>query len=65
MWSGEFYTVGQALATIPDYLLSMPCGAFGIIRFMGGPLGKTKWYNGTVRTMLCDAALFESHTHAA
>jgi hypothetical protein len=64
MWFGEVYTVERALTTIPDYLLDMYCGAFGIVRFMGGPLGKTKWYNGTVLTMLCDAALFEAYARS-
>lgn len=63
MWFGEIYTIEKAWTDIPDYLLDMHCGTFGVVRFMGGPPGKTKWYSGTVLTMLCDAALFEAYAY--
>lgn len=61
MWSGQLYTVARALKDVPDYLLDIRCDDFGVIRFFGGPLGKSKWYEGTVLTMLCDAVLFEMY----
>lgn len=61
MWQGELYTVETALEIIPDYLLDIKCGKFGIIRFYGGPPGRAKWFDGTVLTMLCDATMFENH----
>ncbi len=61
VWFGQLYTVARALTDVPDYLLDICCDDFGVIRFFGGPLGKTGWYEGTVLTMLCDAALFEMY----
>lgn len=62
MWCGELYTVKGALADIPSYLLDMQGTDFGVVRFYGGPVGRAKWYNGTILTMLCDAALFEMYS---
>lgn len=61
MWSTKLYTVERALTNIPYYLIDMPCGQFGVIRFFGGPPGHAKWYEGTLLTMLCDTVLFKTH----
>jgi hypothetical protein len=63
IWDGQLYTVRTALADLPDYLLDMNCGDFGIVRFFGGPPKKGQWFDGTVLTMLCDAVLFEENTN--
>jgi hypothetical protein len=62
VWQAGFYTVEGALKQIDDYLLDIECGKFGIIRFYGGPPGCAKWFDGTLLTMLSDAAMFESHS---
>jgi len=63
IWSGQFYTVDTILKQLPDYLLDMKCGDFGIVRFFGGPPKAGRWFDGTVLTMLCDAVLFENSTN--
>lgn len=63
VWSGQLYTVDMALEQLPDYLLDMKCGDFGIVRFFGGPPKAGRWFDGTVLTMLCDAVLFENSTN--
>ena len=62
IFSGELYTVRSALSEIPEWLLDMPCGGFGSLRFFGGPPGAAMWYDGTILTMLCDAVLFDENT---
>jgi hypothetical protein len=62
VWNGQLYTVDTALKQLPDYLLDMKCGDFGIVRFFGGPPKAGNWFDGTVLTMLCDAVLFEGST---
>ena len=62
IFSGELYTVRSAISEIPEWLLEMPCGGFGALRFFGGPPGAAMWYEGTILTMLCDAVLFDENT---
>jgi hypothetical protein len=62
IFSGELYTIRSALTDIPEWLLDMPCGGFGSLRFYGGPPGAATWYEGSILTMLCDAVLFDENT---
>jgi len=62
IWQSQSLTVRDALKELPDYLLDMRCGDFGVVRFFGGPPKNGRWFDGTVLTMLCDASLFEKHT---
>jgi len=61
-WGGQMWTANQALEVWEDYLLNMNCGIFGIVRFYGGPPKNSKWYDGTVLSMLCDLILFKENT---
>lgn len=61
-WAGESWTVRRALEGIDDYILSMPCGSFGVLRFLGGPPGRCRNMKGTLLTLLCDEALFHHYT---
>ncbi|MHC4301196.1 MAG: hypothetical protein ACYS7Y_28340 [Planctomycetota bacterium] len=61
-WAGHSLDVRQALEEIDDYLLSMPCGSFGVISFLGGPPGRCRTMQGTLLTLLCDEALFHHYT---
>jgi hypothetical protein len=62
VWSAERFTVERALSTLPDYLLDLRCSDLGVIRFIGGPTGMTQGYDGTLLTLLCDAALRSMYT---
>ena len=62
VWRSQLLTVRAALKEVPDYLLNMRCGEFGVVRFYGGPPTKGQWFSGSALTMLCDAALFDNRT---
>jgi hypothetical protein len=62
IWHSQTCTVNGLLEEVPDYLLDMRCGEFGVVRFYGGPPAQGRWFDGTVLTMLCDAALFDNRT---
>lgn len=64
LWEADLYTIESALKRIPDYLLNIECGKFGVVRFYGGPPDHATWFDGTMLTMLCDVVMFESHTTA-
>jgi len=64
IWHSQICTVAGLLGEVSDYLLDMCCGEFGVVRFFGGPPAQGRWFDGTVLTMLCDAALFDDRIKA-
>jgi hypothetical protein len=58
IFDSHVYTIKEALNTLPSYLLAMDCDKFGILRFYGGPPGKSKWRDGYLLTLLCDIVLY-------
>jgi len=53
-----FCTVDEALGTWPTSVLSLPSMDLGPVRFYGGPPQKSRWYTGSLFTVLKDMELF-------